>query len=49
MPLTRYPVPFTVAAEMFRLLPPVFEMVNVFVTVVPRLVLPRFRLEGALR
>jgi hypothetical protein len=48
-PLTEYPLPFTVAPEIVRLDPPVLETVSIWVWLLPRVTLPKFRLGGAVR
>ena len=43
------PLPFTVAEEMVRLDPPVFERVNGWVWLLPTITEPRFMLDGTLK
>lgn len=49
MPLTLKPEPLTLAAEIVRLDPPVFERVTDCVWLLPTVTVPRFKLEGAVR
>jgi len=43
------PLPVTPALEIVRLVPPVFDRVSALVWLLPMAMLPKFRLEGALR